>query len=188
MNLEWISELLNMTKYSNPVDLDFDSMPNETLWTDIKDCKAQMHFLFLYNTGSCGDDDEACDFYNTVPSEKTFYNDEIAMREDDDDWVWKGQDTGVYIYQVDPISGSDVLINGGTKVQDGWHDDVYTGLRLDDDDPLKLQYNLCRDDKCTDLYNDCCAYSGWDDDGDNEQTCAGDYTAVAKSGRTCCLV
>ena len=104
MNLEWISELLNMTKYSNPVDLDFDSMPNETLWTDIKDCKAQMHFLFLYNTGSCGDDDEACDFYNTVPSEKTFYNDEIAMREDDDDWVWKGQDTGVYIYQVDPIS------------------------------------------------------------------------------------
>ena len=89
---------------------------------------------------------------------------------------------------MDPISGSDVLINGGTKVQDGWHDDVYTGLRLDDDDPLKLQYNLCRDDKCTDLYNDCCAYSGWDDDGDNEQTCAGDYTAVAKSGRTCCLV
>ena len=57
-----------------------------------------MHFLFLYNTGVCGDDDEWCDFYTPAYNE----SDRSTYPQDDDGYVWKGEDTGIYVYEVAP--------------------------------------------------------------------------------------
>ena len=57
-----------------------------------------MHFLFLYNTGKCGDDDTWCDYYSKAYNE----SDQSTYPRDDDGYVWKGEDTGIYVYEVAP--------------------------------------------------------------------------------------
>ena len=177
MNLAWMAKLLGIEAGDSEVVPNYASANVSTLrdaeaWSHFRPCEqgAQIHYLFLYNEGPCQEDDIWCNGIAGLPAAQT-----------DDGYVWKGEDTGVYVYEVDPVTGVETLITGGTKVQSNWDDDSITGLREDDghweNDPALCHTDLCDDHgSASSGIQDCCAHPDWDE----EQVCSSpSYVPVA---------